>query len=232
MDIDLVVFDMAGTTVHDPDAVNSCFRAALAAAGLEVSPAEANAVMGLPKREAIRRLIDPSASLSLNASAKESLVDAIHEDFVRRMIKFYKTDPAVHEIAGTTATFTRLHEAGIKIAVNTGFSRDIAQVILDRLGWEKSGLIDGSVASDEVPRGRPFPDMIRTLMARFRVTDSKRVAKVGDTPADLEEGTNAGCGMAIGVTDGTHTRQQLETYPHTHLIVSVAELPELLGIQR
>jgi phosphonatase-like hydrolase len=224
MNIDLVVFDMAGTTVHDPGAVNSCFRAALSAAGLEVAAGQVNAVMGLAKKEAIRRLIDPSRHRDLLLPR----IEAIHDDFVRRMIQFYQTDAAVHEMPGTTATFVQLRESGIKVAVNSGFSRNIAQVILDRLGWEGRGLVQASVTSDEVPRGRPFPDMIRRLMIVLGVSDPKRVAKVGDTPSDLEEGTNAGCGLVVGVTQGTHTRSQLESYPHTHLIDSVADLPNLL----
>jgi len=79
-----------------------------------------------------------------------------------------------------------------------------------------------------VPRGRPHPDMIQLLMSRFEIRDPKEVAKVGDTPADLEEGTNAGCGLVIGVTQGTHSRTQLEEYPHTHLIDSVADLFQVL----
>src|SRR5262249_58578109 len=55
MEIELVVFDMAGTTVHDGDAVGSCFRAALATAGV-AAPADAvKAVMGLPKPQAVDR---------------------------------------------------------------------------------------------------------------------------------------------------------------------------------
>ena len=53
---------------------------------------------------------------------------------------------------------------------------------------------------------------------------------MGDTPVDLEEGTNAGCGRVIGVTRGTHTRAQLLPYPHTDLIETVADLPRLLGL--
>jgi phosphoglycolate phosphatase-like HAD superfamily hydrolase len=67
-------------------------------------------------------------------------------------------------------------------------------------------------------------------MARLGVADSRRVAKVGDTPADLHEGTNAGCGMVIGITGGTHTRAELEPHPHTHLIESVRDLPALLRL--
>jgi phosphonatase-like hydrolase len=225
--IQLAVFDLAGTTVHDPNAVNDCFRAALRAAGLDLSIADANSVMGLPKKEALRRLIDPSPMRHVLIER----VDAIHDDFVRRMIHFYRTDPAVYEIPGTSQTFAFLKKHEIHVAVNTGFGRDITKVILERLGWEKSGLVQKSVTSDEVPRGRPFPDMIRRLMSELGVADPKRVAKIGDTPADLEEGANAGCGMIIGVTQGTHTREQLEKFPHTHLIDTVADFPRVLGIE-
>jgi phosphonatase-like hydrolase len=220
--IELMVFDMAGTTVHDPGAVNACLRGALEGAGLAVSAAAVNGVMGLPKREALRRLIGPSPLADR--------LPEIHADFVRRMIGFYQTDPAVHEVPGAAATFLALQRAGIRVALNSGFGRDIARVVLERLGWEQDGLVQASVASDEVARGRPYPDMIRHLMARLGVADPRRVAKVGDTPADLEEGTAAGCGLVIGVTGGTHTRGQLEGWPHTHLIESVAEVPRVLGL--
>ena len=68
------------------------------------------------------------------------------------------------------------------------------------------------------------------MRRKLGVTDPRRIAKVGDTPADLLEGKNAGCGMIVGVTEGTHTREQLQSFPHTHLIGSVAELPALLGL--
>jgi phosphonatase-like hydrolase len=226
MDLQLAVFDMAGTTVVDRDGVNSCFRAALAEAGLRVSAAEVNEVMGLPKAEAVRKLIEGS-------TLRDQLinqVDSIHGVFVARMIRFYESKPQVREVAGTRATFGILRAAGVKIAVNTGFSRNIAQVIIDRLGWIRNSLIDASIASDEVTRGRPHPDMIRELMKRLGVGESAHVAKIGDTPVDLEEGQNAGCGWLIGVTNGSHTREQLQHSPHTHLIDSVADLPRALGI--
>ena len=226
MGIELVVFDLAGTTVHDPGAVNDCLRAALEAFGVTAAPAAVNAVMGLPKPEALRRLIDQSPERDLLAGR----VADVHDAFLGRMLHFYRTDPAVREIPGTSATFARLKQAGIKVAVNSGFSRDIIRVLIDRLGWVKRGLLDGSVGSDEVLRGRPYPDMIRHLMDRLGVPDPSRVAKVGDTPADLEEGTRAGCGLVVGVTGGTHCRRELEGCPHTHLIGSVAELPALLDL--
>jgi phosphonatase-like hydrolase len=219
MEIALVVFDLAGTTVDDGDAVNRCLRAALARAGHVVAADSVNAVMGLPKPEAIRRLVGPGRP-----------VEAIFADFESAMTRFYAEDPTVVEVPGTRRTFAALRGAGIKVAVNTGFSRAVAATVLDRMGWSREGLIDAAIASDEVPRGRPHPDMIRRLMSLLGVGDPSRVAKVGDTPADLEEGANAGCGRVIGVTYGTHARAQLAGYPHSDLIESIAELPQRLGI--
>jgi len=221
--IELVVFDMAGTTIHDGDAVNTSFRATLSAVGIASDPAVVNTVMGLPKPEAIRILLT-AAGKPIN----EDEVHAIHEDFTKRMSEYYATDPAVREIPGAADVFATLRRAGIKIALNTGFYRPIADVLLTRLGWHSPGVIDAVVTSDEVPRGRPHPDMILQLMKRLGIQDAARVAKVGDTKADLEEGANAGCGLVIGVTSGAYTREQLQAYPHSHILESVVEVVGLV----
>jgi phosphonatase-like hydrolase len=225
--IELVVFDLAGTTVYDGDAVQSSFRAALAAWGIDADPAEVNSVMGLPKPEAVRILLERFGHQSGVPASTEN-IDAIHEDFTRRMRQYYATDPAVHEIPGAGAAFAALRRAGIKVALNTGFFRPIADVLLARLGWRSPAVIDADVTSDEVPRGRPHPDMIRHLMTRLGVREARRVAKVGDTGADLEEGANAGCAAIVGVTTGSWSREQLQACPHTHILESVAEVPGLL----
>lgn len=221
--IELVVFDMAGTTVYDGDAVNAAFRAALAAAAIKAEPASVNRVMGLHKPEAIRILLK-----EVGRAFSDADVDVLHDDFVRRMRDYYATDPAVREISGASSAFAALRRAGIKIALNTGFNRAIADVILTRLGWQAPKVIDAVVTSDEVSRGRPHPDMIQSLMTRFGIRDPKQVAKVGDTRADLEEGANAGCGLNIGVTSGSYTREQLQAYPHSHIVASVAEVTEIV----
>ncbi len=148
-----------------------------------------------------------------------------------RSIDFYAHDPSVREVPGAGRVFELLKRAGIKVGLNTGFSRAITDVILGRLGWAHSHLVDATICSDEVKRGRPHPDMILALMNRFRMTEARRVAKVGDTPVDLEEGSRAGCGLIVGVTGGTHTRAQLELFPHTYLIETIAEFPPLLRLE-
>jgi phosphoglycolate phosphatase-like HAD superfamily hydrolase len=71
--------------------------------------------------------------------------------------------------------------------------------------------------------------MIFRCMEATGIVDVRRVANVGDTVLDLQAGHNAGVALNIGVLSGAHKREQMEKQPHTHLIDSVAALPELLG---
>jgi 2-aminoethylphosphonate-pyruvate transaminase len=221
--VDLVVLDIAGTTVHDGDAVHRCLAGAIGEAGVTPSRDAINRVMGMPKPYAIATLLERARGVPPDAAEVERLYQA----FERRMLDHYRSGSTVHEADGATDVMRRLRAAGAKVALDTGFARPITDAVLARLGWS-ADLVDLTVSSDEVPRGRPHPDMVQRAMAVAGVADPARVAKVGDTPADLLEGTAAGCGFVIGVTTGSHTRAELEVHPHTHLIGSLRELLPLV----
>jgi phosphonatase-like hydrolase len=221
----LVVFDIAGTTVRDEAAVRSSLQAAVAEAGLKVSDAEAEAVMGLAKPVAIAQL-----ARERGRDLDEVEVDGLHHVFRSRMVKHYQQDPRVAPMPGAEDCFRRLRSSGVFVALDTGFSRDITDAILTRLDWCVDDLLDATICSDEVPVGRPEPFMIQRLMKLLGVDDPREVCKVGDTPSDLYEGSRAGCGFNVGVLSGTGQRAELAQCPHTHLIASVADLPEVLRL--
>jgi 2-aminoethylphosphonate-pyruvate transaminase len=223
MHVDLVVFDMAGTTVHDSDAVHRCLASAVAIAGALPSRAAINGVMGVPKPIAIASLLLGHRGVP----PEPAEVERIYAEFELKMIEHYRTSPDVRETDGTTDVFRWLRKGGCVVALDTGFARAITDVIVERLGWSRN-LVDLTVSSDEVSRGRPHPDMVYQAMQRAGVKDPARVAKVGDTPADLIEGTAAGCRFVIGVTTGSHTREELAAHPHTHLIATLGEIPAIL----
>jgi phosphonatase-like hydrolase len=225
MAIALVVFDMAGTTVHDDDAVNVCLRKALQDSDVNVDREMVNAVMGEPKTVAVAKLL--TASRGHPVRSDDAAVMTIYGAFERLMLDYYQHDPTVRAADGAVAAFQALKQHHVAVALDTGFHRAVADVILRRLGWHTSDLIDVTVASDEVKRGRPSPDLIHKAMALTGVTSPFEVAKVGDTPADLREGTAAGCQLVIGVTTGSHTREALAAYPHTHLVDHLASVPPL-----
>jgi phosphonatase-like hydrolase len=225
MHIELVIFDIAGTTLRDDGAVNVCLREALAEK-IALTDVEANSVMGLPKPIAIRLLLE-NKLLGIEPISTE-LVNELYDNFLHRMLRHYRTAPGIESMPHTMDTFCQLKEAGVRLALDTGFSRPIVDAILERLGWQEGGLLDATIASDEVSRGRPHADLAMKAMELTGVRDPKLVAKVGDTPSDLQEGSAAGCGLVVGVTNGTHTREQLAPHPHTHLIASLRELPPLV----
>ena len=225
MHVDLVVFDIAGTTVHDGDAVHRCLASAVAIVGATPSRAAINRVMGMSKPLAIASLLLGHRGVP----PPPGDVQRVYAEFESNMIEHYRTSPDVRETDGAADVFGWLRRHGVVIALDTGFGRAITDVIVERLGWARD-LVDFTVSSDEVLRGRPHPDMVYRVMELAGVSDPARVAKVGDTPADLLEGTAAGCRFVIGVTAGSHTREELAAHPHTHLITTLRELPAILDV--
>ena len=137
--------------------------------------------------------------------------------------------PDVRECDGASNLFAWCRRHGIRTALDTGFNRAIADAIIERLGWGGRAVLDATVTSDEVPRGRPFPDMIHHLMAVTGVTNPARIMKVGDTPVDIREGHAASCRYVVAVTSGSHSAEELRPHRPTHLIERLDELRVLLA---
>ncbi|MCF0051713.1 HAD hydrolase-like protein [Dyadobacter sp. LJ53] len=222
--IKLVVFDMAGTTVKDRNYVGVAFQQAMQSMGYELSIERVNPFMGYEKPVAIRRMLNEVEASKDKITA--DLVSKIHSEFVKRMIDFYSHTDDIAALPNVEQTFERLRSNGIKVALNTGFSRDIADVIIERLDWASK--IDCLVASDQVAHGRPFPDMIKQIMMQLEVHSGDQVAKVGDTEVDINEGINAGCQFVIGITTGSFTREQLLPYQPTHIIDDISDIIEII----
>jgi phosphonatase-like hydrolase len=218
-EIDLVVFDMAGTTVLDDGQVPEAFTAALEEYGVSVSPDMIRDIRGASKREAIRRLLP-------EGTERNRLADLAYTSFRAHLAHRY-ADTA-RAVPGAHDVFVWLRSRGIRVALNTGFDRDTAQLLLAALGWE-AGIVDAVVCGDEVSQGRPAPYMIFRCMEATGVVNVARVANVGDTTLDLQAGHNAGVSLNIGVLSGAHARDLLVAQPHTHLLASVADIPLLLA---
>lgn len=227
MSIKLVVFDIAGTTVKDDHEVSKAFKAAMKKSGYDVEIAKIDPLMGYEKTLAIRKMLvehEPDAKV-----ITDELVNTIHKEFVQQMINFYQFEPGIEPLPNVEETFAALHAQGVLVGINTGFSRDIADTIVNRLQWREKGLIDYVVGSDEVELGRPHPYMIQKMMLEGGITNAQDVAKVGDTEVDVREGQNAGCKYVIGVTTGIFTRPELEGYNPTHIIDDVAQIIDIIN---
>ena len=209
----LVIFDMAGTTVEDRGQVPTAFAETLAANNITFTADEIARVRGASKRQAIRSLIAP---------ADAAQADRIYAEFGANLSTVYAAS-GVRPVPGAESVMRELRARGIKVALTTGFDHNIVTLLLTTLGWMHD-TVDAVVCGDDVPNGRPAPDMILLAMKLTGVESPSSVANVGDTTSDLESAARAGVRWNIGVLSGAHAREALERAPHTHIIQSVADL--------
>jgi len=221
MELKLVVFDMAGTTVQATDQVPAAFAAAFHRIGIDLAAAEISAIRGKAKREAIEMLLNRYRP----GEADSQLMEQIYADFQRILAERYQQG-GVQPIPGAADTLQWLRAQGIKTALSTGFDRTLVDLLLDLLGWQH--IADAVVCNDDVPAGRPAPYLIFRAMEWTNTHSVHQVAAVGDTVADLEAAYNAGVGWSIGVLSGAHGAEQLRAYPHTALLGSVQALPAFI----
>jgi len=225
--IELAVFDMSGTTIKDYGEVTNTFEKTFAHKGYTIPKEKIASVMGYKKTDAIRTLLEEFAEDK--SIINDEYINEMHAYFINSLIDYYKNSDEVEATPFAEETFSFLKNNNVKIGLDTGFFSDITNVIVERMGWLKNGLIDHVISSDEIPEGRPQPFMIQELMKRANVTDPKKVIKIGDTEVDIREGRNAECLLTIAVTTGSsYTRDQLQLYKPDFIIDSLNELLALL----
>jgi phosphonatase-like hydrolase len=155
---------------------------------------------------------------------QEKLIETIYGEFTESLIAAYRTVPPVR---GAEASIEQLRSRGYLIATTTGFDRSVTSSIFRRLGW--GSLFAAVICSDDVVQGRPAPYMLFHAMEAARVENVAQVVAIGDTPVDLQAGTNAGLRGVVGVLTGAGTADQLNAEPHTHIVSSVADIPALVA---
>lgn len=210
---------MAGTTVDENNVVYKTIREAINDAGIKVS---LNDVLqygaGKEKLQAIRDIL-----LNVCNIHDEEKTVAIHSVFRSQLEKAYE-DLDVKPAEGAEEVFRHLRSNGVFCVLNTGYDTKTAHVLLRKLNWDKADVVDGVITASDVPRSRPFPDMIEAAMRMTGVKDPIEVIKIGDSTIDIEEGQKAGCGLNVGITGGAQTREQLELQGPDYVIDHLSEL--------
>jgi phosphonoacetaldehyde hydrolase len=193
--IEMVVLDWAGTAVDFGClAPVGVFREVFRRHGVEVTLAEARGPMGTHKREHIRQVatlprVQAAWREAHGVDVTAADVDAMYAlatPLQVAVLPGYSTP-----IPGVVEMVARLRERGITVASNTGYNREMLDVVA-RCAAELGYAPDAAIAASEVPAGRPAPYMMWRLGERFGVTSAAAVVKVGDTPVDVHEGLNAG----------------------------------------
>lgn len=217
--VKMIVFDMAGTTVNEDNVVYKTVQWAINKRGFNFSLDQVLAqAAGKEKFQAIRSVLKTYAD-----NDDQNLAKDIYADFVPALEQAYQS-LEVKAQPGAKNLFEWLHKNNLLVVLNTGYSRSIAQSLIDKLGWKNAIEYDALVTASDVQQSRPAPDMIRFAMQQFNIDNAKEVIKVGDSIIDVEEGLNAGCAASVGITTGAHTSQQLRTANPDFVISNLKEL--------
>ena len=196
-----IVLDWAGTTVDFGSlAPARTLQQVFARAGIQLSEAEARRDMGVPKKDHIGRILsiprvrDVWQSLRGHPPGSADL-EELYAAFIP--LQFSCLAEYSTLIPGVVDAVNRFRARGLKIGSTTGYTREMLDLLLEKS--EEAGYKpDCSLVPSDVGAGRPHPFMIYEIAVRLKVYPLAAIAKVGDTPADIKEGLNAGT-WSIGV---------------------------------
>jgi phosphonatase-like hydrolase len=131
---------------------------------------------------------------------------------------------------GAVELFQILKRENILVVLNTGYNRETAQNLIEKLGWQKGIEFDELITASDVNGNRPDPDMIWLAMEKLGIENAEEVVKIGDSVIDIEEGKNGGCRLSIGITTGAHNFKQLQTANPDYIIDELLELIPILRL--
>ena len=142
--VELVVFDMAGTTIEDGGQVRDAFLTATREHRLTMTGEELQAWRGASKLEVLGHFVqrqfgpdDPGNSARVEAAYASLREQLLQSDNTR----------GVRAMPGAEAAFAWLWGRGIKVALTTGFYRQVTDIILEGAGWRQGASTPASAAT-------------------------------------------------------------------------------------
>ena len=242
----MLVLDMAGTTINDNGIAFNTLYTTIKNYGLEIQKNELNKWHGANKYDVLNHYLEKEKFSVIAASnlpieygimnnkdhIKKELQQQLYTNYNNNLKQAYLDpflDPPIKLMDENIPTlFNKIRSNGIKIALNTGYNKDIQQILIDKFNMTE--FIDDYISSNEVISGRPQPYMINKLIERNNiylsnsVYSSTDVIKFGDSVNNILEGHNSRCYASVGVLSGLDDEETLNTANPTHLIKSVMDI--------
>lgn len=215
---ELVVLDLAGTTVVDDGIVEGAFarawdRVKRTDEGRAAALQHVRDTMGQSKIAVFRHFADEDTAQEINTEFERAYRELID-------------DGQCEAIPGAEDTIRALKARGLKIAFTTGFAPTTAKAILKALDWKE--LADVVLTPEDAGRGRPAPDLVLMSVIRTQTSSVAATIVVGDTESDAASGKSAGAGLVVGVLTGSRDDETLRAGGADLVLASVADLPAAL----
>jgi HAD superfamily hydrolase (TIGR01509 family) len=212
--IEAVVFDMDGVLIASEEVWDEVREAYVRERGGRYDAEVQRAMMGMSSVEWSRYLHD--------AAGVPDEPEAISSEVVRRMLAAYRDHLPL--IPGAVDAVERL--AGhFKLGLASSSNRPLIDAVLDVAGL--SQYFDATVSSEEVPRGKPAPDVYLEAARRLDVAPDPSVA-IEDSHGGIRSAKAAGM-RVIAFPNPTYPPDEESLAQADVLIRSLDELtPELV----
>lgn len=195
----LVIFDISGTLIDQGSLVTvKTFQKVFKKYKLYINPELIIKDMGIDKNTHIKRILsNPKIIVQLkkNKINKKNIFKKVCNEFNNVLQKEVKTK--FDYIEGFDELINFLRKRNIKIALTTGYPKNIIDYILLRFKRKKF-YPDYSVCVSDVKRGRPYNDMIIKILKNLNIK-KKDAIKIDDSFSGILEGKNAKI-KTIGLT--------------------------------
>jgi phosphonoacetaldehyde hydrolase len=197
-----VILDWAGTTVDFGSlAPVAALQRVFEASGVPVTAAEVREHMGTLKKDQIRSIcagdrVAAAWAVHYGHRPGETDVERLFAEFLPKQSDILAEFSA--PIPGVNGAIEEWRSTGLRIGSTTGYTRELLDIVLPAAAAQGYSP-DTSVTPDEVGGGRPKPFMCYRNAILLGAYPLWHCVKIGDTPADIGEGLNAGM-WTIGVT--------------------------------
>jgi HAD superfamily hydrolase (TIGR01509 family) len=187
--IEAVVFDLDGVLVQSEELWDAARRELVEEAGLEWPPDATDAMMGMSSKEWSKYVHE---EIGLDMSPED-----INQAVVERLEARYRSD--LPWIPGAREAVERM-AARWPLGLATSSNREIVDIVVEEGGF--GDLIEVTVSSEEVDRGKPAPDVYLEATRRMGA-DPRRTAAIEDSTNGLLSAAAAGMHV-IAIPNDAH----------------------------
>jgi phosphoglycolate phosphatase len=219
----LACFGLIGTTVIDDGILERAFAEAIATQGVVTGTSAYARGMAQVHRARGQAVIDVLRTLFPGNEARAQAASLAFGKSLSGSVERC----GVRSLPGVSEALDELAGSGYRICVFSSLSHRQVGVFLAALGWRDR--IDLALGADDAPRGCPAPDLVLQAMLQLGVDNVRETVVAHATESGVLAGRRAGASVVAGVLTGTHPVARLRQAGATHVLASVADLPEVLA---
>ncbi len=207
-----IIFDLDGTLIESYEAIYLGLKEALQRLGREIfSFNDLKKYLKVDLEATLEQFLSPE-QVSKGVPLMRKKYEEVYLD---------KT----HFLDGARETLETLYSKGIALGVASNKFGRFSRGALKHLGV--SDLFKSVVGAGDVPRNKPFPDMIHAVLEEMHLFPED-VVFVGDALSDIDTGKQAGVDV-YALPTGFHSKTDLSQKKPRRILQNLKELTQIVG---